>query len=561
MGTGRKEIKRILMIIFWVFAASFCRSSRLPCFGTTARAAFALIRPLIYIGLFFAWSNMVRQSIINTFLRMYLLAVAYGGIFLILIRTIKFEMTIRGDCLNLFLQYAYYIPTILIPTFTLFSALHTRRSENYKIPKRIFLPVVCISLTLLMFVFTNNFHHLFYGCKNGVFTVQGYTYGILYYIVLLWISLLILASVIIILMKARSIPNKRLAATKPFIVMGIIAGYFFLEKIFPHIWKLISSDWSAFTALAFIAVLDSCITSGMVPSNRDYEKLFRSFHLPIVITDDKGKICFSTAGSDNFQPPAASIREETIMEYDRHTHLKSYRLHPGYAVWREDISGIQSIIEELQDNCDQLSSRNALDQENLRIKLALQKAQESNRLFGLSQNATRKQTAALGDTLDGFFAEREEEKKTHLLEKAAILGAYIKRRGNLIFVSEHCGSVRVAELKLCFYESLQYISLTGADCFLDCRLPEDMALAISAACCIYDTFETLVEYTFGSCDSVFVHMEREGAFLSIFISMGTEKELKEGLLPSYAHGISEEGSLNITLYLPVGEREGEKYVP
>ena len=171
MNERGRELRRDLAVIFIVMAVSLFRPSELLGISTFTKTVLANIKPFVYIGLFLVWSAMVKRSIINKYLRDYLLAVAYSGVFWVLIRTIKFEMTIRGDRLNFFLQYVYYIPVILIPTFTLFSALHTRRGENYRIPKALLIPVLCISITLILLVLTNDGHHFFYGLKNGVFSV------------------------------------------------------------------------------------------------------------------------------------------------------------------------------------------------------------------------------------------------------------------------------------------------------------------------------------------------------------------------------------------------------
>ena len=546
MNERGRELRRDLAVIFIVMAVSLFRPSELLGISTFTKTVLANIKPFVYIGLFLVWSAMVKRSIINKYLRDYLLAVAYSGVFWVLIRTIKFEMTIRGDRLNFFLQYVYYIPVILIPTFTLFSALHTRRGENYRIPKALLIPVLCISITLILLVLTNDGHHFFYGLKNGVFSVWEYSYGIVYYIILIWITLLITIAIFLILIRAK-LPNRKFTVVKPFIIITVIVIYFLLERIFPRIWEYFSSDWASFTSLAFIAILDSCITTGMIPANTDYEKLFRALNLEMIIADDMGKPCFVTAGV--YAPYIIpSYAESDISEHN--TILKTYRLNPGMAVWKEDTSKVTKLIKRLQDNRNELSSKNELDRENVNTKLAIQKAQENNRLFDLSQQATKKQNEALDDLLEAYSKEKEKEKKKALLAKAAVLGAFIKRRGNLVFAAEKYGNISSGELKLCFHESIRNIELTGADCFLDFHLTEDKRIGMSTACLLYEIFETAVENCIDDFGSVFVRINEEEKRLSAFISIGTNRRLKEGSLPFYVLADSDNGSLNISFSLP-----------
>ena len=546
MNERGRELRRDLAVIFIVMAVSLFRPSELLGISTFTKTVLANIKPFVYIGLFLVWSAMVKRSIINKYLRDYLLAVAYSGVFWVLIRTIKFEMTIRGDRLNFFLQYVYYIPVILIPTFTLFSALHTRRGENYRIPKALLIPVLCISITLILLVLTNDGHHFFYGLKNGVFSVWEYSYGIVHYIILIWITLLITIAIFLILIRAK-LPHRKFTVVKPFIVITVIVIYFLLERIFPRIWKYFSSDWASFTSLAFIAILDSCITTGMIPANTDYEKLFRALNLEMIIADDMGKPCFVTAGV--YAPYIIpSYAESDISEHN--TILKTYRLNPGMAVWKEDTSKVTKLIKRLQDNRNELSSKNELDRENVNTKLAIQKAQENNRLFDLSQQATKKQNEALDDLLEAYSKEKEKEKKKALLAKAAVLGAFIKRRGNLVFAAEKYGNISSGELKLCFHESIRNIELIGADCFLDFHLTEDKRIGMSTACLLYEIFETVVENCIDDFGSVFVRINEEEKRLSAFISIGTNRRLKEGSLPFYVLADSDNGSLNISFSLP-----------
>ena len=84
------------------------------------------------------------------------------------------------------------------------------------------------------------------------------------------------------------------------------------------------------------------------------------------------------------------------------------------------------------------------------------------------------------ETLSAYFDETDKNRKKQLLAEAAVLGAYIKRKGNLIFAGDD-GSVSARELRLCFHESLSNVELLNADCYLDDALPDEMVLPAQAA--------------------------------------------------------------------------------
>lgn len=54
-----------------------------------------------------------------------------------------------------------------------------------------------------------------------------------------------------------------------------------------------------------------------------------------------------------------------------------------------------------------------------------------------------------------------------------MLGAYIKRRSNLIFISESQKNIPIEELARCFEESGENLHIFGADCALEMDISEN----------------------------------------------------------------------------------------
>ena len=102
----------------------------------------------------------------------------------------------------------------------------------------------------------------------------------------------------------------------------------------------------------------------------------------------------------------------------------------------EDISAINELLEELESNRAEIAESNNLERENYNTKLRINALREKNRLYDLLQE----QTAHGIDLLDDIFGQYEDsaepKERRKLLAKAAVIGAYIKRRGNLMFIGE-----------------------------------------------------------------------------------------------------------------------------
>ena len=89
---------------------------------------------------------------------------------------------------------------------------------------------------------------------------------------------------------------------------------------------------AAFTCLANIALLQACISSGMLPTNRDYEELFQALDLNLIITNDDLNIRFATAGARRnvFNKEMLFAAQNGAVEIDKNTQLRGYNLRAGY---------------------------------------------------------------------------------------------------------------------------------------------------------------------------------------------------------------------------------------
>ena len=81
-----------------------------------------------------------------------------------------------------------------------------------------------------------------------------------------------------------------------------------------------------------------------------------------------------------------------------------------------------------------------------------------------------------------------------------MIGTYVKRRSNLMFVERQTGTLEAAELSLCLNESAAGLGL----CNIKCTVRADMEGLLPAECgnMIYDFFEAAVEMSLTSLSSL-----------------------------------------------------------
>ena len=65
-----------------------------------------------------------------------------------------------------------------------------------------------------------------------------------------------------------------------------------------------------------------------------------------------------------------------------------------------------------------------------------------NQLYDKIQKQTARQSKLLTEFIEAYSMEEDENKREKILGKIVVIGAYIKRRSNLIFIAEQTGGNR-----------------------------------------------------------------------------------------------------------------------
>ena len=147
------------------------------------------------------------------------------------------------------------------------------------------------------------------------------------------------------------------------------------------------------------------------------------------------------------------------------------------------------------------------------------KTEEKNRLFNkLIYEISPKLLKA--EELLTLASSDEKNKRMHLA-KLAVIGAYIKRRGNLFITSEDKKIIRSREIEFCINESLSNLRQLDIDPSFIFNLQED--LAAETAVKIYDIFEFFIEALLDFVDAVFVKISEKDGNISMRMMFGTAK--------------------------------------
>ena len=460
------------------------------------------LRSGIYVFLFSAWCYSLWIRIVQTQVRRYLLAISALMVLWILLRSIKFS--IDNTDVERLLWYSYYFPMLFIPMLSVFVSQSLGKGEDFRLPrwtKLLYLP----TLLLLLLVLTNDLHQQVFSFPSGILSDREYRYEVGFFFVLGW-EVLCAGFAFLSMVKNCRIPHSRKIRWLPLVPFALSLAYVYAyAKNVYWVWVL-AGDMTVSQCLIFASILECCIQCGLIQSNLGYDELFEATSLPVQITDPAFCPQYVSAAMQEALPQSElrQMQQDTVHLGDD-TLLKRHKLRRGWVFWKEDISALNQIRKELELTRDELrDTGDVLAAENAQRARWL-KLTEENRLYDMMEAQTARQIAMLRDLLAELQKTEDSGRARHLLGQVIIIGTYIKRRSNLIFVGVQRGAISVQELRLCLNESSENISVYGADC--KTVIKGEGQLTVEQATQVYDLFEAVVETELESLRALLISVE------------------------------------------------------
>lgn len=464
-----------------------------------------ILRSAIYMELFIAWGVSIHRRIIQPQVSRYLIAISALMVFWIIVRTIRYSL---DECVWLirYLWYSYYLPMLFIPLLAVLVALSLGKPDNFHLPKwtgLLYIPAVA----LLLLVLTNDLHQLvFVFPEDAVAWVNDYGYAAGYFLAVGWVIFCTITAFVVMLIKCR-ISHSRTVLMLPFVpaVMALIYGVLYYFRI-PWL-KFLTGDMTVVFCLLIAAILECCIECGLIQSNTGYEELFMVSRLGAQITNQENAVCLVSANARALAEEQRISAKTQTVSTDKSMIVKSQPIGFGHVLWQENVAELTEAIEQIEENCRDLAEHNRIRQENLKTRKEILALQEKNRVSDLLHRETAGQIDLIDRMLAQYDKESDDRKRNRLLGGAAVVGAYIKRYGNLLLISESTETEDIRDLSRCFEESFINLELLGVNCLH--TLPSGIFLATKDMLQVYRSFEMAVETSLSDLQYVWVNV-REG---------------------------------------------------
>ena len=478
-----------------------------------------ILRTLIYIGLYIGWGISIHKRVVQKAAKNTLIFISGLMIFWFIVRSIKYFFAMDVN-VERYLWYSYYLPMLFIPQAAVQTAVLLGQPEEYILPKWLKLLYVPTTLCFLL-VLSNDFHQCVFSFAAGeVWTDKGYRYAWGYYTVLLWEVVCAVTAFALMVYKCRLSQRKKYL---PVIGIGISILYAIIYASGAEWMQVIGGDITAALCLMFVCIFESCIYCGLIQTNTGYEELFEVCTMGAQITDRNYCVRYTSANAMELSEAVMREAEKGDVVVDKKTLIQNRPIQGGHILWQEDIEYIIMLLERMEENRKTIEESNCLEQENYQTKAKINMLREKNRLYDKLQTQTAGQIGLLNDLLSRYEVEEDLVKSRRLLAKISVIGTYIKRYGNLIFIGERAEISDVAELGACLEESFSSLKLMGIECAL--TAPAGERIYVQDAVRIYSFFESIVEACVDSIQFMWVKIRPCGEELIVCMEVESEANL------------------------------------
>ena len=550
--TNRHFFKMCAAVFLIVFTAAALRAAALEIQSPALNKLFLFTRSFLYIGLFVVWGFSVSGRIMQAQVRRMLVSVSALILFWITIREIKFRFVISPAAVR-YIWYSYYIPILLIPLLALFVSLSLGKAESYRLPKwtgLLYLPTVC----LIGLMLTNDFHQLAFVFPQGaeVWTDIDYSYGIVYYLAVLWAAGCLLCALLVMLSKSR-IPQSKKHIWLTLLPFAVAFTYMVLYSFRIPFLMTYLGDVTIMNCLTFTGFFEACIQCGLIQSNSRYKDLFdASVNLPLQITNKNYEVCYASGSAEKISRESIAAAEQHPIILDNKTRLNAMSVDGGFAVWTEDISALLKAREKLADLQEELKERNALLQLEYEKENEHGKTETQNRLYDLLEQSTQGRLRQIDYLVKEYQCAQNEEDKKNILAQIMVLGSYIKRRKNLVLSSCSDNLLSPSLLENALAESMRacrLLSIRGGY-LLQTESPLVQSGALTLA---YDFFEAVLETVIGSACYVNTSVCRINGRLRITVFTDCKDKQRFGSLAGQFGNIKTDFDEGATLSLELEE--------
>ena len=410
-------------------------------------------------------------------------------------RTVKILTPAYADALERMLRYLFYVFRGGLSVALLWIALASDEDVLRRTMPPWLKTVLGLNLFLAVLILCNDLHHQFFYFTWSTETMEwsdhlawgAYAYWTLWFIE-------ICAALLLLLEKAKNQQVLRPAMVLPFVLFALFVVY---SIAYQYVAWVRRAELTVVTVLFFLLLIEICLRTGLMPSNRFHQAFFTHARLAMQLVDATGRTIFSSAA----RPSAA--------EHD----LRKSRMDVdgGVLLWEEDLSLLHERQRQLALTRDALHrshellrTEHAIRRQLLHLTLRRQLSEELEAILAAKRPLLRGYREQLMTAAD-------EAEVTMLIRRLNLLSSYLKKRCVLFLKGQEDDTIRTDELSMAVSETCTYLRTLGLRVGVEWSLPP--SLRTEAALALFDFFaEFLARAAREGMAEVFCRFTEDGAY-------------------------------------------------
>ncbi len=444
---------------------------------------------MVYSVFVIAWTLWTRYRVVHRWAQRMFVLIGLVMLLFILERTVKYSRFFLNQTVERMLWYVYYIPMLLLPLLSLMVALRLGKTDNER-PSRawnlLFLPAGLLIAGFL----TNDFHSLaFRFAPDFAQWKQVYSHGILYGFAVAWIIGCVSAALALTVRASAMQRGYRQALMPAGVILLSLVGAAVYNSTNLQLLRLVNvPELFCFCVAGY---WEACLQTGLIPSNTGYDLLFRASHLCAKIKDRTGAVVYETVPQQT--DGVFSAQEQPISG--------------GKVTWLKDMTTVTKQKEALEAALAALAERAKLQQAENALKEEREQIAAQTAIYETVNASLQPQMHRIERLLQ--HSQTNAQSRASDLLQVCVLGAFVKRKSNLMLLAAKGGLVPLRELELAFRESLSYLEKLGTEGTVF-PAPE-ASLPAKSALYAYDEFEKVVEEKLPKLKTVSIRMEESNS--------------------------------------------------
>lgn len=473
---------------------------------------------IIFSGLIIGWGVSVAYRIVQKNIRICLVISAALMLLWMALRAIKYNSPADVNTYGRYLWYSYYIAMVFLPLMMFFAMLNIGKPENTNNRKYL---LIIPAAVLVLLVMTNDFHQLAFVFEPDFHNWnKQYSYGPVYYVIAVWIFILVLSSIVL------SINRCRISATRKKLWIPIVI---ILVAIIYTLWNNLNHGYSGLRiynvpevfCFASIALWESLIQIGLVPSNTGYGDFFNASNLNTLIFDNEGNVKYRSKNATNVSKDVVLQNGNSVV-IDENIILKKHNIKGGKAVWTEDISAINRINRELSEVKEQISEYNVILKSEAELKKRRAAVTEQNKLYDSITEFIRPQLCDLENILKNIENNRGDISANYA--GACVVNVYIKRISNLLIMAKSRKMLNAFELENSIRELAEYISVCGISCLFFSNVSGEISAEKMIA--LFKFIGIFIRHIMNCTDALLFNLKVHDRFIDLKINCDSKNEMK-----------------------------------